>query len=176
MINEKAIVLLSLVFFLIVFAKPSFANSSYVLPYPSVMPGGISYKFHVIYEQISKYWYFGNFGQFEYNLKLSDKYLVEAKTLFEYRQYLLAYNALEKSNNYFKNIYIFLENAKKNNVDISQKKDIFIEAINKHIEVLDELRDKEPKSFVWTPEKSAPVNLNIEKLIDNSIVIRKNYQ
>ncbi|MCL4418206.1 MAG: hypothetical protein M1365_16230 [Actinobacteria bacterium] len=88
------------------------AQSSYVLPYPSAMPGSSSYKIHQLYESIIKYWYFGNLGQFKYNLKQSDKYLVEAKTLFEYNQYLLASKALTKSDYYFKNIEPYLLKAK----------------------------------------------------------------
>ena len=67
-----------------------FAESQYVLPYPSAMPGSFLYKLNLVQEEILRYWYFGDFGQFKYNLGLSDKYLVEAKTLFEYKQYLLA--------------------------------------------------------------------------------------
>src|SRR3989344_581593 len=60
-------------------AKSSLAQSSYVLPYPPPMPGSFLYKIRLLSEQIQQYWYFGNFGQFSYNLKQSDKYLVQAK-------------------------------------------------------------------------------------------------
>src|SRR5687768_12398331 len=80
------------------------AQSDYVLPYPSSMPGSSLYKIRLIFEEINKYWYFGNISQFTYNLRQSDKYLIEAKTLFEYKQYFLAYQALEKSNHYFNKI------------------------------------------------------------------------
>src|SRR5690242_14133057 len=101
--------LLFVFLFFFIFSQPSYALSSYVLPYPSTMPGGVSYKIHLVWEKIMQYWYFGDFGSYEYNLKQSDKYLVEAKTLFEYNQFLLGYNALQKSNDYFKNIEPFLE-------------------------------------------------------------------
>ena len=76
-------------FFIILIPSSVYAQSSYVLPYPSQMPGGLYYKIHLIYENVSKYWYFGDFGRFDYNLKQSDKYLVETKTLFEYKQILV---------------------------------------------------------------------------------------
>src|SRR3989344_6793684 len=128
-----------LIFFFITMSRV-YAESNYVLPYPSSMPGGMSYNFHLLYESVSKYWYFGNFGQFNYNLKLADKYLVEAKTLFEYKQYLLGYKALKKSDFYFPNILFSLAKAKNNNKDISQKKIILKQAMLKHIEILSKMQ------------------------------------
>src|SRR3989344_5431061 len=102
---------LYLIFFLFfLFTKTALADSSYVLPYPSAMPGSNFYKLHVLYEQLSRYWYFGDFGQFKFSLRYADKYLVEAKILFEYKQYLLGYSALDKSNLYFQEIPQDLKN------------------------------------------------------------------
>ncbi len=83
--------LVSILFFLLSLFLPlsSFAQSDYVLPYPSSMPGSIYYKLHLAWESVIEYWNFGDFGQFIYNLKQFNKYVVEAKTLFEYIQYLL---------------------------------------------------------------------------------------
>ena len=76
-------ILICSLLFLILATSFSFAESDYVLPYPSSMPGSKFYQIRLIWDEVKKYWYFGSFGQFEYNLKQSDKYLVEAKTLFE---------------------------------------------------------------------------------------------
>ncbi|MDP2585451.1 MAG: hypothetical protein Q8P29_01065 [Candidatus Levybacteria bacterium] len=164
------------VFFLIFLSamtRSVYAQSSYVLPYPSSMPGSLSYKLHLLYENVSKYWYFGDFGQFDYNLKLSDKYLVEAKTLFEYRQYLLGYKALEKSDRYFINILPNLARAEKNGKNILQKRIIFNEAARKHIEILNRMQIDSPDVFNWQPEKALPTMLNIKNAIGNSVNVRE---
>lgn len=172
--HEKFIYLFLLVFlFLILFKTSVFAQSSYVLPYPSSMPGRFLYKIHLLYENISKYWYFGDFGQFDYNLKMADKYLVEAKTLFEYKQYLLGYKALKKSDQYFVNILPNLVRAGKNGKNTLQKKIILKEAARKHIEVLEQMGKNTPSIFVWRPEKSIPTTLNLKREIKDSMIFRK---
>ncbi|KKQ20608.1 MAG: hypothetical protein US45_C0001G0002 [Candidatus Nomurabacteria bacterium GW2011_GWA1_37_20] len=166
------------IFFIIIlfllFPQVSLAQSNYVLPYPSGMPGSLSYKFHLLYENASRYWYFGDFGQFDYNLKMTDKYLVEAKTLFEYKQYLLGYKALKKSDFYFPNILFSLAKAKNNNKDISQKKIILKQAMLKHIETLERMEVDTPDTFNWQPEKALPTTLDIKTTIERAINIRKN--
>lgn len=104
---------------------------------------------------------------------MADKYLVEAKTLFEYKQYLLGYKALEKSNKYFISILPNLLRAKENGKNIIQKKSIFDEAAKKHIEILNKIKDESPNEFNWRPEKSLPTNLNIGCEILSSIEIRR---
>ncbi len=151
------------------------ADSPYVLPYPSAMPGGIVYKIHLAWEKLSQYWYFGDFGQFDYNLKESDKYLVEAKTLFEYNQYLLGYNALQKSNMYFMLTLPDLETAKNHGKDITDKRILLSQAADKHIEILEKLKMEVPLTFTWQPEKSNATVLNIKSLIDFGIGIRQKY-
>lgn len=151
----------------------SFAQSSYVLPYPSSMPGNLFYKIHLIYENVSKYWYFGDFGKFDYSLRLADKYLVEAKTLFEYEQYLLGYKALQKSDQYFINISPNLIKAEKNGKNTLQKRVILKEASKKHIEVIEKMEKNTPGIFVWQPEKSTPTTLNLGKALNESIHLRK---
>ncbi len=153
----------------------SYADSPYVLPYPSTMPGSFLYKLHVLSEQLLKYWYFGNFGQFTYNLKLSDKYLVEAKTLFEYKQYLLADRALKKSDSYFVQTMPYLTKLKDECVDITDKKNTLHDAAQKHIETLEKARADIPESFVWRPEKASATSLYLQTDITNAIAIRQKY-
>lgn len=161
-----------LIFLFILSPAKTYSQSPYTLPYPSTMPGSIFYKAHFVIEKVSKIWYFGNFGQFNYNLKYSDKYLVEAKTLFEYKQYLLAFDALGKSDNYFKNIKPSLLNAKKENKDISEKTIILKNASQKHIEILSRIKENVPDVFDWIPENSSPTKLYLKKSLTNSISIR----
>ena len=170
----KKYVLLFLI--LILMSVPSaFARSNYVLPYPSAMPGSKSYKVHLIWEELLKYWYFGNFGQFKYNLMESDKYLVEAKTLFEYNQYLLGNTALGKSNSYFLQAYPFLIRAQNENKDVIKSKLLLKQAALKHVETLQMLESVIPKTFTWQPEKSSPTILNLKNLLEESIAIRNKY-
>lgn len=166
--------ILFVLFFLFVFTTTVYASSPYVLPYPSSMPGTISYKIHLVWEKIMQYWYFGDFGQFEYNIKESDKYLVEAKTLFEYNQYLLGYNALIKSNSYFAKAKPFLEKARQDGKNITEKNQLLIQAAEKHIEVLQKMEKETPKDFIWTPEKNPSSILRIHDVIEQGIRTRKN--
>src|SRR3989344_1608576 len=109
----RCYLILFLLLFIFLFPRNMFAESSYVLPYSSAMPGSIFYKPNLIQEELLRFWYFGDFGQFKYNLSQSDKYLVEAKTLFDYKQHLLAYQALQKSNDYFRKLEPAISSAKK---------------------------------------------------------------
>lgn len=161
--------------FLFYFLSPRniLAESPYVLPYPSAMPGSIFYKLNLIQEEILKYWYFGDFGQFKYNLLQSDKYLVEAKTLFDYKQYLLAYKALQKSDNYFKKIKPAILSAKRNDKNTIDKEKLLKEAGQKHIEELKKLKIILPSTFEWKPERQQPKTLNFQEAFESAIRIRQ---
>lgn len=173
--NEKFIYFFLLFFFFLsLLSVPALAQSNYVLPYPSTMPGGLLYKIHLIYEDTSKYWYFGDFGQFDYSLKMADKYLVEAKTLFEYKQYLLGYEALQKSDHYFVNISPNLVKAGRNGKNTLRKRLILRDAGEKHIITLEKMQIDNPDTFEWQPEKETSTMLDIKNKIVNSIDIRKN--
>ncbi len=170
----KSYFLLIYLFILLSFPPRIFAESTYVLPYPSAMPGSFWYKLNYLHEFFDRFWYFGNFSQFTYSLKQADKYLVESKTLFEYGQYLLAYRALEASNKYFKEAPFFLLRAEKENKDISEKFSLLKNAAEKHAEVLGEIKEDVPANFLWKPEKEEQTYLRIHELIDNSINVRLN--
>ena len=161
------------IFLLISYHRFVFAESSYVLPYPSAMPGSFLYKLNLIQEEILKYWYFGDFGQFKYNLNQSDKYLVEAKTLFDYKQHLLAYQALQRSDNYFKKIEPNILAAKKNGKNTVDKEILLKEAAEKHKVELEKLKKNLPRTFEWRPEKQQPETLNLQDSLESSIRIRQ---
>lgn len=163
---------LVLILFLIL-PQISFAQSNYVLPYPSFMPGNKFYKISLIWDEIKKYWYFGDFGQFKYNLSQSDKHLVEARTLFDYKQYLLALSALEKSDMYFGRVFKVLVSAKSNNKNVFEKEILLKEASQKHFEELKKIRGNVPEVFEWRPEKESPTILNLWEIMDDSIEIRQ---
>lgn len=175
--EKKKLIIIFMIVFLIQCLIPQhvFAQSNYVLPYPSYMPGSPLYKLHRGWEIISKYWYFGNFSQFVYNLKLSDKYLVEAKTLFEYKQYLFAYGALKKSDEYFDKAFLFLDKARGEGKNTEKKEVLFREAAQKHIEVIQKIKQSVPETFMWKPEKEKETLLSIWEKLDKAIENRKRY-
>lgn len=171
---RKAFLVLFFILLPLITLDYSFA-SGYVLPYPASMPGNPFYKISLIKDEILKYWYFGSFSQFKYSLKLSDKYLVESKTLFEYGQYLLAIKALHKSDNYFQQTKNFLSKAKTEGKNIEQNRKIQKNAAQKHIEVLEKLSQELPIDFEWKPEKDKPITLHIRKEINSSILVRDKF-
>lgn len=152
----------------------SFASSSYVLPYPGAMPGNKLYKVGLFIDMLKGFYSFGDFAKFKHNLFESDKYLVEAKTLFEYNQYPLAMQALSNSDTYFKNVLPNLILAKNHGKDIFQKLELFSQARNKHVEVLQKLKLETPRTFLWRDEKKDSIQLNISEKIDQSITTRLN--
>lgn len=137
----------------------SSVRADYVLPYPSFMPGNKLYRISRLVDEVKKYWYWGRIGQIKYHMMLSDKYLVEAKTLFEYKQYLLAVDALARSNFHFKAI-------KAGSFDLIREQSLA------HRQVLEELRMELPDQFDWTPERKNTTVLPIGKLLEEATVIR----
>ncbi len=168
------IIVLVLFFFLVLScARYAFASSDYVLPYPSAMPGSFFYKLDLFKEAVMKIWYFGDFGQAKFDLQMADKYLVEAKTLFEYKQYLLAENALLKSNIYFSEVKPNLLKAQKNGKPTQESMLNLKNAASKHIEELLMMESSTPVSFAWVPEKGKTTNIALHNEIDNAIQIRE---
>ena len=173
---RKLFLIAFILFTLMFYPISAYASSSYVLPYPSTMPGSLFYRPRLLLEVLQKYWYFGNFGQFKYNLKESDKYLVEAKTLYEYNQFLHASTiSLKKSDEYFEGTLSFLIKAQNEGKDILQNRKILAEASTKHIEVLKKLLNELPQEFEWKAEKEKPIFIHISKEIEKSISIREKY-
>lgn len=169
-------VILFALLFISIAIKTSFAASSYVLPYPGIMPGNKLYKVSEALDYVRRYYSFGDFSQLSYNLSLSDKKLVEAKTLFEYNQYPLGLKALEKSDAYFVQADKYLKLASEHKKNISEKKGMYKSAAMKHIEVLESLKKVLPEHFTWVDEKKAPLALNLWEAIQKSVRIRKAYE
>jgi hypothetical protein len=176
MINDIMKILKNIVFvFLLsfVFNHSSLIYASdYVLPYPSYMPGNKLYKVTRIIDELKRFWYFGNIAQVKYHLGLSDKYLVEAKTLMEYGQYLLGADALKRSDKEFMMLPEYLSRAKSEGVDISKLIDIVAEAAAKHESVLVGLSLSVPETFTWTPEKAATTELQPGRMLHSSLDLR----
>ncbi len=126
-----------------------------------------------VLDRIKAYWYWGDIGGFRYHLGLSDKYLVEAKTLFEYQQYLLGVSALERSDEQFRLVPGYLSLAKRDGKDIRQLRQALLDASASHTSVLNTLLGEVPVSFVWRPEKASEKNLRLHALIQSSIAVRR---
>lgn len=144
-------------------------HASYVLPYPSFMPGNKAYKISRLLDTISAYWYRGNIAQVKYHLGLSDKYLVESKTLFEYKQYLLGMDALERSTKEFQTVPIYIKNGIAEGKDMKGFQNTITNAAIEHIRVLDEMKKGSPEEFRWTPEKASPSDLSLHNTIDKAV-------
>ncbi|MDP3941817.1 MAG: hypothetical protein Q8Q49_05935 [bacterium] len=163
-----------LFFFFSALASPRilFSASSYVLPYPSAMPGNKTYPLHLLEEKILQYWYFGGFSSIRYNRELSDKYLVEAKILFEYQQFPLALSALHTSDIYFQKaseVYLTQSPEKNGMRDIQL---LLHSQAQKHQEILQSLIDTTQREFVWQEERADPVRLKIHEELKNSRKMR----
>ncbi len=154
---------------------PRYVKAEYLLPYPSFMPGNKLYKFSRVLDVVKEWWYFGTISQFKYHLNLADKYLIEAKTLFEYKQYLLATDALKRSNQQFKLMPDIIHKATKEGKDQRQLTVIGKEAVKVHTETLVKLKNEVPQEFLWTPEKEAPTKLNLYQILDEAISLRKSF-
>jgi hypothetical protein len=152
---------------------PHMVHAAYVLPYPSYMPGNKLYSVSRILDRAKAYWYWGNIAQFRYHLGLSDKHLVEAKTLMEYRQYLLGVAALKRSDTEFEMISGYLSLAKREGKDIGVLKRTALEASEAHISVIERLVTETPVSFTWTPEKASSSELQLHSLLTDSLRIRE---
>lgn len=168
--KKKLIILLLIAYCLLLIVPPVLAD--YVLPYPSYMPGNKLYKISRIIDGLKRFWYFGNISQIKYHMGLSDKYLVEAKTLFEYNQYLLGADALTRSDKEFMQVPTNLTGARGEGVDITSFKQTVTEAAATHEAVLSRLLLIVPHTFTWKPEKSSSTELNLGDMIQSSEKLR----
>lgn len=130
------------------------------------------YKVTRLTDRLKQYWYRGNISAFKYHLSLSDKYLVEAKTLFEYQQYLLAQDALSRSDTEFLSVPKFLHDATAEGKDTHVLTQTYHDAAIAHEKVLQRLLSDMPKDVTWSPEHALPTHLAITDMIATSLKIR----
>jgi hypothetical protein len=130
------------------------------------------YRVSRVLDRFKFYWFWGNIAQIKYHLALSDKYLIEAKTLMEYKQFLLGADALRRSDKEFVQLPMYIKGAKNERVDVSELQRLITAAADKHVKVLTDLLVSTPAQFTWTPEKSAPTELPLSNMIKTSVDIR----
>lgn len=162
-----------LIIFLLFLVVPSTAYAEYVLPYPSVLPGNRLYAIKSFFEKLQSYWYFGDIGQTKYELKTADKYLVEAKTLFEYKQYKLAVSALQQSNDHFAKTVLSVRDVQGENKDSGEQKEVVKDAAHKHLEIIESLSKTLPETIIWSDEKKEPIDLSLSQLFKQAEIVRK---
>jgi len=164
------IMLFTIVTFFFFFQQPSFAESDYILPYPSLMPGHRFYKILEIIDWIRGAWSFGSFAQFTNRLSLADRKLVEAKTLFEYKQYLLATDAISFYKRHLCKAADALKRAKREGKNITEKKKLFVAATLTHKQVLERTKEEHPPEVVWKPERGEHKIIAIGQVIERAIM------
>lgn len=153
--------------FLLSLVNPVYA--SYVLPYPSFMPGNKLYKIVEIVDKLKGYWAIGNIAQVKYHLSLADKYLVEAKTLMEYKQYKLGVLALNRSVYESQETAKSFRKAKAQYGDMSSLGLTLSQASLVHQEVLKDLMNSVPKEVVWEDEHESPITLKLQETLEKAI-------
>lgn len=166
-------IIVSVLLILVFFPSASYAEADYVLPYPSAMPGSKLYLLHKLEERLTGYWYFGDYGNFIHSRLLSDRYLVEAKTLFEYKQYRLALHSLENSSRHFKDAVKSVQGAQVTKPGRKEKLLLATQQAQKHQEVLEDLRARLPKKYIWRDEHEDAKELQISRALDHAINIRR---
>ena len=168
---SKLSVVIFFFLFLMLFSHPASADE-YILSYPSYMPGNVFYPIRRLWERIEEAWYFGHMTQVRYHLKTADKYLVEAKTLFEYGQYKLAVDALSESNNHFIKAVLYELDVTAEKKDNGTQKKILVMASEKHKEILSALGNQLPQSVIWNEERKEPVELKLFLLFKEAEIAR----
>lgn len=154
------------------FFQPLNVYASYMLPYPSAMPGNKIYTVSRVLDSLKKYWYFGDIAQTKYHMELADKYLVEAKTLFEYQQYLLGMDALLRSDFHFGQLKERIRKVRSNGKNPKDLEALVTGASDTHIALLNTLQLVTPKEFTWNPEHGNASYIPIHELFSESKNIR----
>lgn len=167
---KKLLLILSVTY---VLSRMMAVRADYVMPYPSYMPGNGMYRFSRIVDALKYYWYWGNIAQIKYHLTLSDKYLVEAKTLMEYNQFLLGSDALTRSDREFQQLPAYVARTKGEHTAVSEFQQLILSAADKHIRILKDMQAMAPATLTWTPEKSASTVLPLGAMLQTAIDIRR---
>ena len=160
-----------LCFLLLVITQKS-VRAEYFLPYPSAMPGNMMYAIERIADVMKHYWYFGTIAQIKYRIGLSDKYLVEADVLFRHKQFLLAVDALKRSDEQLFFIEELMRKGEEQKKKLTNLKELLSFSVEAQLAVLGELINDMPEKVTWRPEKASETDLPIQDLLFRSIKIR----
>lgn len=167
----RVLLIVSTIFYLFFLTPRVYAD--YLLPYPGPMPGHKLYRLSRIIDRLKYKWYWGNLGRIKYHTLLSDKYLVEAKTLFEYKQYPLALDALLRSDEQAKQLPQYVEKLKNSIERLNLVTNTVKAMSSQHMIILSKLQAELPKEYLWTPEKQKESRLELYQLLQTSLNIRE---
>ncbi|MCR4264189.1 MAG: glycosyltransferase family 2 protein [Candidatus Roizmanbacteria bacterium] len=168
---KKMTVILVGILYVLLFASPSYA-SDYMLPYPSYMPGNKLYRIDDWWDRLQKYWYFGDMGGLKYHRTMADKYVIEAKTLFEYQQYKLAVNALQKSDQHFADAYVYLIDVKNEHKDDGEQGELLRQSSEKHTQLIDDLSESLPDKVTWQEEQKDAEDIRLDMIFTKAKTVR----
>jgi hypothetical protein len=160
------------ILFCLFFALARPVAADYVLPYPSYMPGNKLYSISRVMDKVRLLWSFGDIAQLKANIALADKYFIEAKTLFEYKQYLLGTQALMRSNGRLAEIPQLLRQGAAHRKDMTLYAQAYTEDLKLQNTHIDRLLEILPQEFLWAPEKADATNLPLGQLLRNAKDIR----
>jgi hypothetical protein len=118
------------------------------------------------------YWNFGDIAGMKYERALSDKYLVEAQTLFSYGQYKLAVTAIGKSDQHFAQAVVHAVEITYKQKDNGTQKQILQDQAEKHKEILDSLSESLPETISWNEEQTESEDISISLLLNKSKILR----
>lgn len=119
-------------------------------------------------DAVKKYWHWGSLASYRYELGQSDKALVEAKTLFEYGQYVLALDALARSDDALQSVPVLLRRATREGKNVERYTREVVNAMDAHNLLLAKIIVNTPEEFVWSPEKRDPQTLYIHTRLTES--------
>lgn len=160
-------------FFLCLFLfATSVKAQEYVLPYPGPMPGNKMYTLMAVVDKFQEFWHWGSIAKFRYHIALADKYIIEAKTLYEYKQYLLATDALRRSNQQFARVSSWLVAGVEEGKDMSQYFQQMNLAAIAHQKLLSDLYQRVPSKYIWSPEQTAATELDLHTELGQSVKLR----
>ncbi len=154
---------------------PQIVRADYMLPYPSYMPGNKLYTVSKIVDALNGWWHWGSIGQLKYHMNLADKYLVEAKTLFEYKQYVLALDALARSDKHIALVPRYIELINNEQKESNNFESLFREELDVHARTLSNLQSTLPKEFIWTPEKKPAQTLPLFEILSSAMQLRLSF-
>lgn len=159
----------------ILLSIPMRARADYMLPYPSYMPGNKLYAVSKALDVLNGWWHWGSIGQCKYHMQMSDKYLVEAKTLFEYKQYILALDALARSDKHIALVPRYIEQAREKEKETRDIKVLFMAELEVHKQTVSNLQSDLQKEFIWTPEKQPAQTLLLHDVLSASLKLRSSF-
>jgi hypothetical protein len=137
------------------------------------MPGNKLYVARQFLEQVQEFWYFGDMSKVKYHIKMADKYLVEAKTLFEYKQIKLGEVSLSISNDHFAKAVLYERDVAYEKKDKGEQEELLKNSGHKHSEIINLLMKDLPEKINWQEEKKDSETIWVHMILKQALIIRQ---